>query len=221
MPKPIVSVAGVPLIERVVRSFASVGIRRLQVIFNEEDKECVAFIQERFPNLDIHCLVKTTRSSYESFWEVGQRLGPARTLISTVDWICSGSAFRRFVQQAWGYSEASIVLAVTTWAGKVEAVFQVIGASFGPVCGAMAADFLLSGKKWAGPRAGFNPAGWISWAVGFAVGAAGFYWPSDWPAPDRTFCPPVAAFLVGFVLYYVLAKAGLQSKSLGALAEGD
>jgi cytosine permease len=110
----------------------------------------------------------------------------------------------------------SIVLAVTTWAGKVVAVFQVIGASFGPICGAMAADYLLSGKKWAGPRAGFNPAGWISWAVGFLVGAAGFYWPKDWPAPDRTFCPPVAAFVVGFVLYYVLAKAGLESKSLGA-----
>ena len=47
----------------------------------------------------------------------------------------------------------------------------MIGASFGPVCGAMLADYLLAGRKWAGPRAGFNPAGWISWIVGFAVGA--------------------------------------------------
>ena len=43
--------------------------------------------------------------------------------------------------------------------------------SFGPVCGAMAADYLLAGRKWPGPRAGFNPAGWISWIVGFAVGS--------------------------------------------------
>ena len=27
-------------------------------------------------------------------------------------------------------------------------------------------------------------------------------------------CAPVAAFVVGFVLYYALAKAGLESKSL-------
>ena len=27
-------------------------------------------------------------------------------------------------------------------------------------------------------------------------------------------CPPVAAFVVGFVLYYVLAKAGLESPTL-------
>ena len=68
---------------------------------------------------------------------------------------------------------ASIMLAVTGWAGDVMGVFTIIGASFGPICGAMAADYLLAGCKWSGPRAGFNPAGWISWAVGFVVGGAG------------------------------------------------
>ena len=104
----------------------------------------------------------------------------------------------------------SIILAVTGWAGQVERVFQVIGASFGPICGAMAADYLLSGRRWAGPRAGFNPAGWISWFFGFLVGAADFILPGT----DRLLCPPVAAFVVGFVLYAVLAKAGLQTEVL-------
>ena len=72
----------------------------------------------------------------------------------------------------------SIILAVTGLTGKVVEVFVVIGASFGPVCGAMAADYLLAGRKWAGPRAGFNPAGWISWLAGFAVGAGISYRPS-------------------------------------------
>ena len=44
----------------------------------------------------------------------------------------------------------SVVLAVTGWAGEVVKVFQVIGASFGPVCGAMLADYWLSGGKWSG-----------------------------------------------------------------------
>ncbi len=26
-------------------------------------------------------------------------------------------------------------------------------------------DYILAGKKWAGPRSGFNPAGWISWVT--------------------------------------------------------
>lgn len=104
----------------------------------------------------------------------------------------------------------SIILAVTGWAGNVIAVFSVIGASFGPICGAMVADYLLAGRKWAGPRAGFNPAGWISWAVGFVVGAADFIPALKGQIPS----PPVAAFLVGFVLYYLLGKIGLLSRSL-------
>ncbi len=105
---------------------------------------------------------------------------------------------------------AAIILAVTGWAGNATGVFLVIGASFGPVCGAMAADYLAAGKKWAGPRAGFNPAGWISWALGFVVGAADFIPGLKGMIP----APPVAAFIVGFVLYYILAKAGLESQRL-------
>jgi len=110
----------------------------------------------------------------------------------------------------------AIILAVTGVVGKVIWVFQLIGASFGPVCGAMAADYLLSGRKWAGPRAGFNPAGWISWGVGFLVGAVEFIAkiPGLEILSGKIPTPPVAAFVVGFVLYLILAKAGLESKVL-------
>jgi cytosine permease len=104
----------------------------------------------------------------------------------------------------------SIALAVTGWAGDVISVFTVIGASFGPICGAMTADYLLAGKQWAGPRAGFNPAGWISWIFGFTVGAADFIPMLQGLVP----VPPLAAFVVGFVLYWLLAKMGLESKSV-------
>ena len=108
---------------------------------------------------------------------------------------------------------ASIALVVSGKAGDAAAVFGIIGASFGPICGAMTADYILSGFKWPGPRAGFNLAGWISWAVGFVVGAFSFFGPKmglDFNMP----CPPVAAIIVGFVLYVVLAKMGLESKTL-------
>ena len=112
---------------------------------------------------------------------------------------------------------ASIFLAVSGWAGEVIPVFKVIGASFGPICGAMIADYLLSGRKWAGPRAAFNPAGWISWAVGFILGAIDLV--AD-KVPGLSGialgvpCPPMAALIAGFVLYLILAKAGLESKKL-------
>jgi len=104
----------------------------------------------------------------------------------------------------------SIVLAVTGAAGNLLSVFGLIGASFGPICGAMMVDYLISGGKWSGPRAGFNPAGWIAWALGFIVGIL----PNAlMPASLRVDvpCAPVAAFIVGAVVYFICAKVGIQS----------
>jgi cytosine permease len=98
----------------------------------------------------------------------------------------------------------SIILAVTGWAGKAGAVFTVIGASFGPICGAMLVDYVLAGNRWAGPRRGWNVAGWVSWAIGFIVGIAPLVGIANVPAA------PLVAFIVGAVVYFVLAKAGLQ-----------
>ena len=107
----------------------------------------------------------------------------------------------------------SILLAATGWAAQVISVFTVIGASFGPVCGAMMVDYIMAGKKWAGPRASWNPAGWISWAVGFIVGMMPLV---SLPLVGKVNIPaaPLMAFIVGAVLYFILAKAGMESKVL-------
>ncbi|UCC96375.1 MAG: hypothetical protein JSW66_11070, partial [Phycisphaerales bacterium] len=91
-----------------------------------------------------------------------------------------------------------------------------------PVCGAMMVDYVLSGKKWAGPRAGWNLAGWVSWVVGFIVGMMPLV---DMPLIGKVDVPaaPLVAFIVGAVLYFILAKAGLESKVVqmaAAPAEG-
>ncbi len=110
---------------------------------------------------------------------------------------------------------AAIILAITGKALNLIGVFSIIGASFGPICGSMAADYLLSGRKWAGPRKGINWAGYIAWAVGFVVailpmvGGEKFSFIS--PAP-------VIAFVIGFVLYVVLAKAGLEPPVVSMVA---
>jgi cytosine permease len=104
-----------------------------------------------------------------------------------------------------------IVLAVTGVAANLVPFFTIVGASFGPICGAMAADYLLSGKRWAGPRAGINIAGYIAWAVGFVVGILPFL---PLSAEMKTYVQPAVlySFVTGFVVYAVLAKAGLQPK---------
>jgi cytosine permease len=106
-----------------------------------------------------------------------------------------------------------IVLAVTGVAANLISFFTIVGASFGPICGAMAADYFLSGKRWSGPREGINFAGYGAWAVGFVVGILPFLPLS----PDmKTYVQPAVlySFIVGFVVYVVLAKAGLQPKTV-------
>lgn len=102
---------------------------------------------------------------------------------------------------------AAILLAITGVAGDLVPVFTIIGASFGPICGAMAVDYMLNGCKWAGPRIGFNPAGWLAWGFGFVVGIM----PNiGLPLP----LAPVWAMLVGGGIYFLATKAGLQSATL-------
>ncbi len=113
-------------------------------------------------------------------------------------------------------SVVAAILAITGVAANLINLFTIIGASFGPICGAMAADYWLSGKKWAGPREGINFAGYGAWAVGFLIGILPFLPISEETKP---YLQPAAvySFIAGFVVYAVLAKAGLQPK---VVAEG-
>jgi len=107
----------------------------------------------------------------------------------------------------------AIVLAVTGVAADLIAFFTIVGASFGPICGAMAADYLLSGKQWKGPREGINWAGYIAWAVGFAIGIL----PNLPVSPElKTYAQPAVlySFVAGFVIYAALAKLGLEPRTI-------
>jgi len=102
------------------------------------------------------------------------------------------------------------LLAITGVAQNLIPFFQIVGASFGPICGAMAADYILAGYKWSGPRQGVNWAGYIAWALGFVVGILDHVpgVPAGWVKADN---PAVLfSFIVGFVVYFLLSKAGLQ-----------
>jgi cytosine permease len=112
----------------------------------------------------------------------------------------------------------SIVLASTGVASHLVPFFQIIGASFGPVCGAILADYLLSGKRWAGPRQGINFAGYGAWAAGFLVGIVPFL-PglAEW----KSYLAPATVYstITGFVVYVLLAKIGWQSAPSNAAIE--
>ena len=113
MPKPMVPIAGVPLIESVIRNFCAARIAPLAIIVNEQERACVDWVRARFPGLDVEFIVKTTRSSLESFGEVIARYPGGRMLVSTVDAWCVETDFVHFVEAAARQPAEATVLAVT------------------------------------------------------------------------------------------------------------
>ncbi len=113
VPKPLVPVAGVPLIASVIRNFQTAGIAPLRIIVNEDEQECVDWVRGQFPAIDIEFIVKTTASSLESFRRVIAGPGDGRIVMSTVDAWCAAEDFARFVEAALRRPPEAVVLAVT------------------------------------------------------------------------------------------------------------
>jgi cytosine permease len=104
----------------------------------------------------------------------------------------------------------SAVLAITGVADNLVGFFSIVGASFGPICGAMMADYLLAGRRWSGPRLGINWAGCVAWALGFLVGIPEHLpgIPAAWVRADNP--SELYSFAVGFVVYLALSKLGFR-----------
>ncbi len=113
VPKPMVEVAGVPLIEHVLGNFEAAGIESAAVIFNEAERGVAALVRARFRRLVSTVVVKSTRSSLESFREMLAEAPPGRLLVSTVDAYCPREEFIRFVERARDLPARSTVLGVT------------------------------------------------------------------------------------------------------------
>jgi cytosine permease len=108
----------------------------------------------------------------------------------------------------------SVILAGTGVANNLVGFFTIVGASFGPICGAMMADYLLAGRKWRGPHPGINWAGYIAWLLGFIAGIPDHLpgIPAAWVKADN---PAVLySFAVGFFAYLFLARLGIRRPQL-------
>jgi NDP-sugar pyrophosphorylase family protein len=115
VPKPLIPVAGEPLIAHVLADFEASGIASAAVIFNEAGKDAAKLVRERFGRLVSKIVVKSTHSSLESFREILLAAPPGRLLVSTVDAFCRREDFVRFVRSAEEKPAEATVLATTRY----------------------------------------------------------------------------------------------------------
>ena len=105
----------------------------------------------------------------------------------------------------------AFVLIATSWAGRIEEIFNLMGAIFAPAIGALVADALRQKGQWHGIRHGWNPAGLLAWGLGVAVGLLPVLGALiDWSAARRFQPAALYAFLTSAGLYLALAPLGLE-----------
>jgi len=107
-----------------------------------------------------------------------------------------------------------VVLAATGVSENLKGFFLIIGASFGPIIGAMTAEYLRHGR-WCGPRQGVNWAGYLAWALGFVVGILGVIPRAGFAYGLET----LMSFVVGLTAYLILAALGLEPPALAMSRE--
>jgi NDP-sugar pyrophosphorylase family protein len=111
--KPMVPVAGRPLIDLTLDRFRAVGIRRLTIIINDTSDDCRQWLSDHAGDLDLDLIVRTTPSSYASFQAVVSRLVRVPAVITTIDAVMPVNDFCSFVKSATDFATDAIALGLT------------------------------------------------------------------------------------------------------------
>ena len=99
LPKPLVPVCGVPIIERLVRIFMDCDAERIAVIVNGESMETVALLKGLAKEMPIVLIVKKTPTPMHSLMELAPYLGCDRFCVTTVDTVFSRNRFRTMMDE--------------------------------------------------------------------------------------------------------------------------
>lgn len=116
LPKPLVQLNGVAMIDRLIHIFAQNGAEEVVVIINNEVPLTKAHLHELEKNSEVplRVVVKTTPSSMHSFYELSRYLKDDRFCLTTVDTIFREEEFARFIEAFKAY-DGDGMMAVTDY----------------------------------------------------------------------------------------------------------
>jgi len=116
-PKPLITLHGKPLIAFVLENLFQAGIEEVNLLLNKEPlSDPVETYVRALPEASrVRIWRKTTRTSYESFCFLMDRMGGPPFLLSTVDTIFPVDALKDFLVTRSYPSLCQLALAVTDW----------------------------------------------------------------------------------------------------------
>ena len=100
LPKPLVQLNGVAMIDRLIQIFVKNGADKIVIIINnlsQLTKAHLTELQQRL-NIPLEIIIKTTPSSMHSFYELSKYLNDDKFCLTTVDTIFREEDFSKFIE---------------------------------------------------------------------------------------------------------------------------
>jgi NDP-sugar pyrophosphorylase family protein len=133
IPKPLVELAGEPMIVRQSRAMLSLGVSPVHVIVNSETAVLMNQRRIQIPT-GVDLSVRDTSNSMESLLTLGERIATDRFVLATVDALLDPAEFHRFVTGATKVTDPADphcldgTLAVVKWRGDIRPLFAEVTA---------------------------------------------------------------------------------------------
>ena len=118
LPKPLVEIAGKPMIGRLISIFKSCGAESINVIVNEEMKEVRQYLEQLAAesSIPLRIKVKSTPSSMHSFFELSSMMPEnGKFVLTTVDTIFRPEDFEKYVKSFEEATDVDALMAVTSY----------------------------------------------------------------------------------------------------------
>jgi len=114
-PKPLVKVGGEPLLGRLLRIFLENGAESISVITNQEMTEVHEFLKAQQLPVPLHVVIKSTPSSFHSFYELKPYLQGSKFCLTTVDPIFREQEFADYVRAFASDKQDDALMGVTDY----------------------------------------------------------------------------------------------------------
>ena len=115
MPKPLLPIAGVPLIGRLLGALQPLMPEALVCIINNQGTSVADYVRQHHPTMPMQFVQQDTASSYESFTVLCAHLRDSPFLVTTVDSVFSPDFLPQFVAAASQQPGMDMMLSLTTF----------------------------------------------------------------------------------------------------------
>ncbi|GHU90522.1 UTP--glucose-1-phosphate uridylyltransferase [Bacteroidia bacterium] len=125
-PKPLVSLNGKPLIDRLVDIFLENDAESVSIIVNEEMIQVQEHLKRKKMNVPLNLVVKSTPSSMHSFYEISRFLKQGKFCLTTVDTIFKEEEFSGFIQSFIADKTYDGMMAVTEFVDDEKPLYVAV-----------------------------------------------------------------------------------------------